>query len=407
MVELALELAWGIDEIFSTDADLFDAAGKLNVRLERLTRQWITVRGGEPRLVQYATSPWPRDARLLEHAPAIMGNPFVPPSRIEVGLAGRPAGELRPLPEEWRRSAFETRNSTFAGLRRLSDEGQTPNPIDTCEKLGELWEGAMEAIHSLGHLNTDNTVDSHIRSQSTLGHRQSAIVDALWRRLSLYRDLAEREAAEVEGLLEAKIAGRMGEDFLARLGALPPGASLQAGEDGETAAFLMELVLLFNRVSIGAAPAGWREASDAVDEELFRTLVARFGPNREFDALRPGAVASLMKAQRQRRRAELTARLAKADQLERRRRIRSRRTGCKGRGRRPRVTTIKQLKRAEQRYADVRELLRLDHDDRAAKALEMEGDPPAEPGIEEKINGLEWSVRFFAALGAGLLKREG
>ena len=162
----------------------------------------------------------------------------------------------------------------------------------------------MEAIATRGIMDTDNTTARHTQTDfpplpdsrfqirdlissienrprpEITGSGQSAFVNALWGRLNFYQELAQREAGEVEGLLDAKIAGRMREDFLANLGALPPGASLQAGEDGEAAAFLVELSLLLNRATMGATPTSTIQANAELDEELRRELGDTLRPER-------------------------------------------------------------------------------------------------------------------------------
>ena len=123
--ELGSELESKIQDVFSSDDGLLEAADKLNARLERLTRLWIEGRGGKPGLFQHSTAPGARDARLLNCPAEVMGNPFLPASKLEARLAGRAEGEFAEFPKMWR--LFDARTLAFEiGIPKHRDRARRP-----------------------------------------------------------------------------------------------------------------------------------------------------------------------------------------------------------------------------------------------------------------------------------------
>jgi hypothetical protein len=352
---LARDLTWEIGRIFSSASDLIDAAGKLNARLERLSRLWVVGRGCDSRLFECAARPRATDGLLLKRSAVAMRNPFTPLGVIETGLEHRAA---RPLPHfavtgyGYRPPAglrdlgyWDDRNgdATRYGLMQQialhgsgsraiagppaldgsegafpdsygAGAGDIPSPAAD-EEIKALWALALESISTYSHTRVSVTVTGDVpgeekaefRNQKPetgnllksqiLNHKSqlSSAPDtplptphthfpgALLSRLRLYSDLAGCEDAEVKSLLMALISGRMHEVLAERLERLPqdlpidPSAEpvLTPAADGGTGAFLMELVLLFNRSNNVTAED--LERNRALRLALDELIESRFG----------------------------------------------------------------------------------------------------------------------------------
>ncbi len=450
---LAASLACEIDRIFSTDVGLFDAAEKLNMRLERLSRLWVVGRGGDPRLFEFIAPGRVRDGLLAERLPASMGNPFLAPCQVAASLNPRDARELRPFPlndgprdAPWppMRTTFledSQGNSIRYGMmlalsRRASGQeardatGDAGEFICGCRNiethealqllLDQAWEGIMHSWHTVssvtvtGYAPQQNdgggaettTRESKVESkQSTFVAGQSSIGNpdslvpvpysrVLWSRLQLYAGLAERETAEVQLLLATKISGQMRDELEARLGKIPGGAALRSGQGGETAALLMELILLFNRPNMKTHDEGVE--SDSVGDALYQFLVERLGPSAHFNLLKQSFVDAAFRTQNERRREVLKERLAKDEEYEKQ-------------SLPARETDMENLVRARRHLRDVTELINLDRLEENEDIADLihhpvEWDAATLPG---QIPDLEWMPRYHAAASCRMLRLRG
>ena len=452
--ELALDLGFEIENIFSMDDFLLDAPQKLNARLERLSRRWVELRGGKGEMFGFAAFPRARDQKLFDRPPESMGNPFQRPSRVAARLdaAARRLGEpeLAPFRKLWRR-------------RSPAAKGGAPHlvppealSLDSLEKLKELWEAAMRGLENRNskfeNRNSEPEtarLDSHLRGNDGRGLGADAgeghpregggpaavgrvsnfefLISKLWARLEYFRGLAEREETEVERLLERKLAGRMGEELMSRLAVLPPDQRLEAGEDGAAGALLMELVLLLNR-GWGASAlneAGRRNVE--LNEALYQCLAARFGPDPAFEALRPRPEPET-REERKRWIREADEWLAEDDSKFK---IQNSKIKNESGSVKSRVSDGKGIENSnvkedgEGNYERLRELSRklpsiAEREMLRWRVLAWRADMAAEDDLEDLIPSVmpederswadnlaaaEWSTRYFAAVGCGMIKK--
>jgi len=474
--DLALDLGLDIERIFAIDFRLMESAEKLNARLERLSRRWVEGRGGNGDMFMVAAMPRGRDGKLIDLSPAAMGNPFRRPSAVESALecsAGCDSSLLALFPKLWRRRQWclpgdpEYRSESNGASMRYrmmheaaengkwkSENGNWPCPaefeLDSPEALGGLWEKAVAGMEAA--MSKFKSQNSKLKSENAkfekgdlkpaganpdLEERDSKaerdcreagpgilnfdfLILNLWARLNHYRDLAQHEAGEVERLLEQKLAGRMSEELISRLGGigiLPPGARLRASEDGDAGALLMELVLLFNRSTDPEAVRQTQQLNEELKAALYEFLAARFGPagaGEGFEELMPACVIAAGKTERRRAIRELDRWLAEEeakhnsqfkihDSKEPGDRAESKIRDAGERG--DLDEAYEACERQAQRSRVIAERQRL-------AALDTLGDALVGEPIEEEPSWLdewvvgdgldpEWGARYFAAVGCG------
>ena len=393
-LDLARDLGWEIVRIFSTELDLPAATEKLNQRLERLSRLWVVCRGGDPGLFEYMAPGSVRDGRLAERPPQSMGNPFLAPCEVRALME-------RPRVCRLHRFSSQDWGSGPPSTPQRPKHGMDPDDdIETYEAFHELWSHAWEGIRQNGSTRSSITVHSHIsynidskdeRAEEELkSGRQPSVAQTLWSRLQLYADFGRRETGEVQRLLSTKINGRMRAELKERLGALPRGEALEAGHDGEAAAFLMELILLFHRAQREICPP--RAPADSISAGLHEFLVERFGESARF-ILKPGYARAVAKAQNERLGRALEQRVAR-ERL------------CQGQGAARAGTPAQRLAQAERHLSVV---LQLDNlglvDDEAAIIDDLLREPhtPFSTPLPYVGRDREWRARHEAAASAGML----
>ena len=439
---LASDLAREMDRILSTGVELFDAKDKLNARLERLSRLWVVGRGGDPRLFEHLARGRVRDGRLADRSPESMGNPFRKPGEVAEVMNGRRAPALLSFsPRGWGGGAlhahFHSRSWMVADgcaaphglMLALCREGRgaTGNSeefdseglgFESIDKFKELWTLAWEGISKNSHASVSVTVTGYTPEMNTgaatgtdragqamsrqefapharIPAPESRLPEALWSRLQLYANAAQREAGEVQLLLAAQISGRMFHDLSVKLGPLPQGAALQPGHAGETAALLMELILLFNRGENTIHEVG--AGGDSIGAMLYDFLVELFGPSSDFNLLKPGYAQAAFTAQNARLRREVEQRLARDAELE-------------GEPDASRGTPAERLVQAENHLQDVMQLNYLCLFDDTDEPLEDLFDGPGGllsallPGVQADP---EWAPRYRAAAASGMVRLPG
>ena len=393
--ELAGDLGLDIVRIFSTELDLPAATDKLNRRLERLSRLWVAGRGGDPGLFQYMAPVSVRDGLLAERSPQSMGNPFLAPSEVRALMERRTACRLhRFSPNDWGAGPPSTPQRPEDGIG--PDDGLD---IESLEALHDLCSHSWEAIRHNGHTSSSVTVPGHISynidSKDQLAEvkpvsdRQPSI--AIWSRLQLYAEAARRETDEVQRLLLAKINGQMRDELQGRLGELPQDEALEAGHNGEAAAFLMELILLFTRAQ-GEMDAA-RASGDSIGAALHQFLVERFGESAHFNLLKPDYALAVTKAQYERLRCAMEQRVAQENSPE-------------GQAAAQQRTPAECVAQAERHLRDVMQLddLRLwDDDEETMDDLLLEPIMPFSTPLPCLGRDLEWRMRYYAAASAGML----